>query len=524
MTNILLATKTIEELIKIGVQEFILCAGARNSPFMFVFEKNNHLNIQSFFDERSAAFYAIGKIQSQQRPVAIITTSGTAVSETISAMVESHYTARPLIIVSADRPKSYRGQGAPQSIEHIGIFSHYVEKTYDLDVVESEIDLSRISLKRPIHINVCFDEPLIDGDIPHIDFVKLQIQSEKIPQKSDYRLNEFLQSFRPLVILGQLDCQDVAMVRDFLIQLACPIYAEAISNLREDKELQHLLIRNGDYCLGDFIQQNICDAVLRIGGVPTIRLWRDLESQFKHIPVFSLSRSGFSGLSRSSIVSNEFAPLVQTGINKENHQALEKIRSINEKSNVLFEQLFNKYPQAEASYIHRLSRYFIGSRVYLGNSLPIREWDSFAQVDGTYVEIFGNRGANGIDGQISTMLGWANEQVTNVGIFGDLTSLYDLNAFWASRYLRDKKCICVVINNGGGKIFQKMFGKEIFLNRHQVEFSYWAKMWNWDYHQLHQIEIPEFNSNRLVVEVLPDEEQTLLFQKELEEQWKRLSL
>src|SRR5690606_15394311 len=118
--------------------------------------------VYTFFDERAAAFFALGICKKKSQPCAVITTSGTAVSETYSAVIEAYYTALPLVIVSADRPKSYRGACAPQSIEQPQIFAQYAS-CFDIDAMEgSEFFLTKNS---PTHVNICFDEPLIDGSI-----------------------------------------------------------------------------------------------------------------------------------------------------------------------------------------------------------------------------------------------------------------------------------------------------------------------------------------------------------------------
>src|SRR5688572_9245208 len=112
MTNMQLAQNVVEQLLGAGIKEFCLAPGARNSPFVLLFDQNPHLKIYNFFDERSAAFFALGRIAATRNPVAVITTSGTAAAELLPAVVEGTYSSLPLIMVTADRPKKYRGSGA----------------------------------------------------------------------------------------------------------------------------------------------------------------------------------------------------------------------------------------------------------------------------------------------------------------------------------------------------------------------------------------------------------------------------
>lgn len=149
MTNIERARELVARLRAFGVGEFCVCAGSRNSPLLAVLGKSD-ARLFSFVDERSAAFFAIGRIKLHGTPVAVVTTSGTAVAELLPAAVEAHYSSLPLVLVTADRPARFRGTGAPQCIEQDGIFGPYAAAALDR--------------ARPTHINIEFDEPLIDAE------------------------------------------------------------------------------------------------------------------------------------------------------------------------------------------------------------------------------------------------------------------------------------------------------------------------------------------------------------------------
>src|SRR5690606_18835449 len=100
MTNIDLASKVLQGLIASGIHEFCLCAGACNSPFVHILDENKHIKVYSFFEERSASFFALGRMARTQRPMAVITTSGTAVAELLPAVVEATYSSLPLVVVT----------------------------------------------------------------------------------------------------------------------------------------------------------------------------------------------------------------------------------------------------------------------------------------------------------------------------------------------------------------------------------------------------------------------------------------
>ena len=149
MDNVDRAARLIDAVRASGANEFCVCAGSRNAPLLAVLGGSD-VRLFSFVDERSAAFFAIGRVKQHGNPVAIVTTSGTAVAEMLPAAIEAYYSGIPLILISADRPARFRGTGAPQSIEQEGIFGVYADTSLR--------DWSRM---KPLHLNIEFDEPLL---------------------------------------------------------------------------------------------------------------------------------------------------------------------------------------------------------------------------------------------------------------------------------------------------------------------------------------------------------------------------
>jgi 2-succinyl-5-enolpyruvyl-6-hydroxy-3-cyclohexene-1-carboxylate synthase len=154
MGNLELARRLIDDVRAAGATEFCVCAGSRNSPLLVILSREDgqgsSLRLFSFVDERSAAFFALGRAKLHGNPVAVVTTSGTAVAEMLPAAIEAYYSGIPLILISADRPARFRGTGAPQSIEQLGLFGVYAETS-----------LEGWTRKKPLHLNIEFDEPLL---------------------------------------------------------------------------------------------------------------------------------------------------------------------------------------------------------------------------------------------------------------------------------------------------------------------------------------------------------------------------
>ncbi|HEY0787911.1 MAG TPA: thiamine pyrophosphate-binding protein, partial [Thermoanaerobaculia bacterium] len=132
MTNRGRAAALLDSLRSAGCSEVVVCGGSRNAPLIAALAARGDLRAWNFFEERSAAFFALGRARVTGNPVAIVTTSGTAAAELLPAAVEAHYSGVPLILVTADRPERHRGSGAPQAIEQAGMFGPYVEKSIDL--------------------------------------------------------------------------------------------------------------------------------------------------------------------------------------------------------------------------------------------------------------------------------------------------------------------------------------------------------------------------------------------------------
>lgn len=499
MKNVAVAEAILQSLWSLGVREVVLCAGARNAPFVSLLSRPGPLRVYSFFEERSAGFFALGRMQAGGAPVAVITTSGTAAAELLPSAIEADFQGLPLIMVTADRPRRYRGSGAPQSIEQLGLYSHYVERTWDVEGEWSgEVTAS---LRRPLHFNVCFAEPLIDLTAPEFLPHTSTVVAKERPPAPDSGFApppSSLAMQRPLILVGALPQSEVGGVLAWLRNCRRPIYLEAPSQLRGHPDLSSLECKEGEKRLA---LENF-DGVIRLGGIPTLRLWRDLEAS--HLPVAHFSHLPFSGMPRVRPV---FALRALATVQTKFEPCLETASVVASPLSALLE----RYPLSEPAWVSWLSRQLPeNARLFLGNSLPIREWDLAASRD-VRAEIFVNRGVNGIDGLVSTFLGVAAKGASNWALLGDLSALYDLSGPWAARTLGIEELNLVILNNGGGKIFKNIFHQPLFENQHEIGFAAWAKMWSWDYERLEAPRLLSRAQRPRVIEILPSEQQSEAF-------------
>jgi 2-succinyl-5-enolpyruvyl-6-hydroxy-3-cyclohexene-1-carboxylate synthase len=487
--NQTLADKCIVRLLAQGVKDFIVCAGARNAPLVEALEKleiSNQISTKDFFEERSAAFFALGRSRLLKAPVAVLTTSGTAAAELLPAMIEAYYSGVPLVAVTADRPKIYRGSGAPQAIEQSNIFGIYAKSRCDWDF--SECDSFEISKNGPSHLNICFEEP----------------QSEEAPNKTA-ETSSFEKVRRPLVIVSEISHEQMDEVSQAILDWGVPTYLEANSQLRSHKELDALTIKGGAESLTATRMKRYFDGIIRIGSVPTLRLWRDLESSLSDFPVLSFSNKEFSGLAR---VKSQALPISDLCKYLGIRFLASDYFMEDEKMQLKLTRGLSEFPHSEPSSVREISRRIPkNSKVFLGNSLPIREWDLAAEDN--HFSYSCNRGANGIDGLISTFLGEASEEKENWLILGDLSALYDLSSLWALRELPKAKIRILILNNGGGRIFTRVFANKKFENEHEIRFKSWAEMFKVEYFE----KIPSVLPDRVIIEIRPDNEQTEKFWK-----------
>lgn len=280
-----------------------------------------------------------------------------------------------------------------------------------------------------------------------------------------------------VILIGGLAAHRRDRVREFCVRTSLPVYAEPLSGLREDPGLAPLLIRNErTLSRGGF------DSVIRIGNVPTLRFWRDLDESLQYLRVTHYSDLPFPGLPRGELHSIDELP-----DEPPRAAALHRVFEEDRRQTAGLQRILDDEPQSEPAMIRKLSNDIPrGARIYLGNSLPIREWDLAATREEREFVYEANRGANGIDGQLSTFFGWCTPGADNWCVIGDLTALYESNAPWVVPQLNAKFRI-VVLNNGGGRIFSRVASlrkidaavrERLIENAHALTFEPWARMWS----------------------------------------------
>lgn len=523
-SNASLAKQVLEEIISLGVREFCLCPGARNAPLIYPLVHSTQVKLYHWPEERSAAFFALGRIKATGAPVCVVTTSGTAAAELLPAVMEAYYSGLPLVLLTADRPRRFRGTGAPQSAEQVGLFGCYAPEMYDLQSGEV-LSLKKWSAQTPLHLNLCFEEPS-DNDCQQIRVDHCPVRAWQPPAvefSPDERYLSFMhRSHFPLVVVGGLHSSQQEAAVNFLRHLQAPVYLEGISGLREDPRLEPLRL-TGMEDIWKFSAQHAypIDGILRLGTIPTHRLWRDVENKGGKIPVCSISELPFSGLSFADVIQTHLPSFFAWAATLKPFHDYPYLKW--KQADIMSQQklldLFQEEPLAEQSLIHALSKKIpAASKIYLGNSLPIREWDLGATYASRHFKMACSRGLNGIDGQIATFLGFSSPEQQNWAILGDLTVLYDLVAPWISSQMPAISTNLVLVNNGGAGIFARMFAYPAFQHTHALSFCPLADFWKWRYERWEAIPDEMINSQGgSLIELVPNPPSTARFLKRLKD-------
>ena len=502
---------------KQGIKEFVITSGGRNACIADGIRKFlPESKIYTYFEERSAGFFALGRTINLNLPCAVVVTSGTAVAELFPSVIEAFHQRKPLVIISADHPKLAAESGVHQAINQKNLFGDFVSHFFDLE--DSPLHLfGEWDKNSPIHINIRLEEAWDFQQTKSFSSTSISSNFSQIKQDSLECFQEFLSSAKNelLVFLGGISPEDREEVFAFLNKLNAPVICDATSGLR--KELSSLCLLDSDYSL----RSRMPKFILRIGDVPISSSWNLLENS-SDVQIFVLDPKGWKGLNRKVFLEKSPISSFLSQIPSFSSRKPSFWLEIEANRRKQMENLLLKYPWSEAAIFRRISEKFY-EHIYLGNSLPIREWNTFASLKLSFPFVDANRGANGIDGQISTWLGISAKMKNSCGIFGDLTTLYDLSSFgWFSQVEREGKNV-VVINNQGGKIFSRLerFQKNGILdyieNSHSLCFKSIAEFWKIDYHLIRKgsksFDFPK-TQNPLLIEICPDKEETEKFLSE----------
>lgn len=486
-----------EILFAHGVRDVVISPGSRNAPLIRAFFNRFGDGCNSLVDERSAAYFALGKSLVTQKPTVLICTSGTAALNYAPAIAEAFYQQVPLLIITAARPPEWIGQLDNQAIQQINIYGNNIKASYSIPVATTNSDdlwfAQRIVNEAfhktvsgncgPVHINVPLREPLYEilPDVsPRIQIIKREETTFSLSKNSAF-LADWEKANSILIVCGQLSPNnDIKETIQYLsTDSRVVVVAEPISNVYGSAA-----ISNPEVILNSKIiysEKALPDLVIYTGG----------QVVSKKIKLFlrGLKNSTFYRISIDEKIIDTFQN-VQSIIYAEPHSILNGLNIkmldggssfkkfwINEqkKAEILVGKYIEKIAYSDLLVFKEISTQLPDDAiVFAGNSSVVRYLNYFNQKHRKY---YSNRGVSGIDGCISTAAGLASKVDEPVYVIvGDLAFVYDSNALWNRDLPKNLKII--LINNEGGGIFHLLKGPsetddfEPFVNAHHpVDFK-----------------------------------------------------
>jgi len=476
----------VDELARCGMRHAVTSPGSRNAPIALTLAADERIEAVSVLDERSAGFMALGMAKASGLPVAVTCTSGTAVANLLPAVVEAYEARVPLIVLSADRPPELRDVGAGQAIDQLKIFGSAAKWFVEVGNGEPGRDwathVRALACRAwwtaldgrpgPVHLNLPLREPLapVSQDIDASEWAGRdsgdpwvsRIAAERIPSTTvlETLAKQATSARRGAIVCGTADSTVVGPVTALAARLGWPVLAEPTSGLRCGPHDRSAVVAHYDVLLRSeqFAISHLPDLVLRIGDTPTskpLRTWLSSADQVVFDPHGAWHEP--TRLAEALVDADPVSTFTALLLALENHRApvdeswLASWRAADALVGPVLESTADPFePRAYCAIAPVLPD---GAQIWVSSSMAIRDVEAYFPQGERDIRFLSNRGANGIDGVVSSAAGAALATGAPTWLLtGELALLHDVGGLLAAaRAGADLRIICV--NNGGGGIF-----------------------------------------------------------------------
>jgi 2-succinyl-5-enolpyruvyl-6-hydroxy-3-cyclohexene-1-carboxylate synthase len=544
-----------ETLKRLGLKCAVICPGSRSTPLTVAFvQQIPHIEAVPILDERSAAFFALGRAKATGRPVVLVCTSGTAGANFYPAVIEARESRVPLLILTTDRPAELRDCHSGQTVDQVKLYGNY--PNWQTELATPSLDMGMLAYLRQtiihawercqfpnsgaVHLNIPFRDPLApipdgtDFTLDVEDFfsgivsTSLSITNYELPITDDQK---------GIIIAGVAQPQDPGKycraIAHLSQSLQWPVLAEGLSPVRNYADLNPYIISTYDIILRNqqLAQELTPEIVIQIGEMPTskeLRNWLITNNSQRFVidncdqnldPLHGKTthlRMSLAGISNLEIGNSRESEYLQKWC------ALEK--KIRKNIDNYFHQI-DELIESKAAWL--ISQTLPpATPLFISNSMPVRDVEFFWKPNNLRINPYCNRGANGIDGTLSTALGIAHHQQSSVMLTGDLALLHDTNGF----LIRNKfigHLTIILINNNGGGIFEMLpiakFNppfEEFFATPQDIDFSQLCATYNVEHELINSWEELQDNLKQLpktgirVLEIRTNRKRDVMWRKE----------
>jgi len=518
------------ELARCGLRAVCLAPGSRSTPLALALAANPDVTIYRHLDERSAGYFALGLARATGRPVALVCTSGTAAANFHPAIIEAYYSYLPLIVLTADRPPELRQSGANQTIDQIKMYGDHVRWSVEAPTPQSDapdVVLRHLRtlaarayatadglVRGPVHINFPFRKPLEPQGVANGRYLAAPTAARPATRISRGLVRPSAEQVAEVAGLaagaarGVIVCGPECPGGDFPPAVAAlsalagwPIMADPLANIRHGLTASAAVL--GGYNLWlPALEATLGrpDFVLRFGALPTsasLASWLAKAAPMAHVHIREDGEWADDQHQTRLFIQADpalFCRALAARLDHERSGAAGEwsamLRAAEAAAWAALDEALAAAPLFDGGAIARaLDALPDGTTVFAGNSMPVRYIDAFDRPSSRQLGMYGNRGASGIDGNVSTALGLAAASAAAlVAFLGDITFYHDMNGLLAARQHGLHNVTFVVTNNDGGGIFHRLpvAGHEppfrdLFLTPHGLRFEHAAAMYGLDY-------------------------------------------
>jgi 2-succinyl-5-enolpyruvyl-6-hydroxy-3-cyclohexene-1-carboxylate synthase len=490
--NTALASAMVEELARCGVRHAAIAPGSRSTPLALAIWR--HPAIRTFVhpDERSAAFLALGAAHSEGRPALVACTSGSAAANLHPAVIEADEAAVPLIVLTSDRPPELRGIGAGQTIDQLKLYGSAPRWFCEVGTHDADdsglIHMRSVACRAyaaargeprpgPVHLNLAWREPLAPepraGEVTATSALALEgrggapltrvqrpAELEPEPDQLDELAARLATAPRGLIVCGRLPTSHAAAIASLAANTGYPILAEPTSQVRLGSHDRERVVWAYDSIARQRPDRLAPELIVRFGDMPTskpLRQWLASLDDLYEVAVDPLygwndPNRRASALVRSAPTPTAEALSARLG-RRDNAEWAEAWIDAAGAAAAAIEASLAELDGPTEPGVHAAlgSLYADGELVYTASSMPIRDQEAFVAAGPARARFLCNRGANGIDGLVSSAIGAATASGSPAWIvLGDLCLYHDMNGLSALGDASSPVRIVVIENRGGG--------------------------------------------------------------------------